>query len=114
MLVEYAGPALTSATRYRWRVRIWSEESTEWANGAFETSLLDPGDWVAGWVEPDQHPVVPDGARHFGEIFGGYTAPSPPKERLHPAQYLRQVFELSRRRSAAGSTPPRAVSTRRS
>ena len=59
----------------------------------FETSLLRPGDWSAGWIEPEQQPVLADGARHFGEIFG-YTATSPPEDRLHPAQYLRQTFDL--------------------
>ena len=101
MLLEYAGPALTSATRYRWRVRIWPEAGgqadeapTPWASSVLETSLLHPGDWTAGWIESEQQPVVPDGAKHFGEIFG-YVASSPPEDRLHPAQYLRQAFDLA-------------------
>jgi alpha-L-rhamnosidase len=51
--IRYAGPPLASRTRYLWTVRVagagggrspWSRPS--W----FETALLDPGDWAAGWI----------------------------------------------------------------
>jgi alpha-L-rhamnosidase len=102
VLVEYAGPELLSGIRYAWRVRVWceAEERREavsaWAASWFETSLVDPATWRAGWVEPAQATVVNDGATSFGDIFG-YRSTTPPEERLHPAQYLRQNFELAER-----------------
>lgn len=53
--VEYAGPALRSATRYWWRVRVWDGANREsaWSAPAYwETALLSPTDWRARWIEP--------------------------------------------------------------
>lgn len=100
VLVEYAGPPVDSATAYRWQVRAWcadepTDEPTDWAASSFETSLLDPADWIAGWVEPEQEPVGAEGARNFGEVFEYQPAKASVAERLHPSPHLRQVFELT-------------------
>lgn len=52
--VEYGGPALRSATRYFWRVRVWSRDgsASAWSTPAlWETALLAPSDWTAQWIE---------------------------------------------------------------
>ena len=95
VLVSYEGPALESATRYVWRVRAdAARQQTPWAESSFETSLLRRSDWLAQFVEPGQEPVTPDGPRR---VDGDWLPPAhegPPEERLHPAKYLRQSFEL--------------------
>lgn len=95
VLVPYGGPALESATRYTWRVRAdAARQRTPWAEGGFETSLLRRADWLARFVEPEQEAVTPDGPRRVG---GDWLPPEhggPPEDRLHPAKYLRQAFEL--------------------
>lgn len=52
--VAYAGPALESATRYVWQVRVWdgADQASGWSEPAsFETGLLDAGDWGdAAWI----------------------------------------------------------------
>jgi len=53
--VAYGGPALSSGTRYFWRVRVWDGEGavTPWSAAAFwEMGLLHASDWTAAWVEP--------------------------------------------------------------
>ncbi|MCP5114789.1 MAG: alpha-L-rhamnosidase, partial [bacterium] len=54
--VPYTGPALASAQRYSWRVRIWDGEdaASDWSEPAFwEMGLLDSSDWTARWIAPD-------------------------------------------------------------
>ena len=54
-LVAYAGPALSSATPYFWRVRVWDEDGVEspWSPvSTWTTGLLDAGDWQASWISP--------------------------------------------------------------
>lgn len=52
--VAYGGPALTSATRYHWRVRVWDQTGavSAWSASAwFETGLLSAADWgTAAWI----------------------------------------------------------------
>jgi alpha-L-rhamnosidase len=52
--VAFAGPALASATRYYWRVRVWDELDAvgAWSPEAwFETGLLSAADWgTAAWI----------------------------------------------------------------
>jgi alpha-L-rhamnosidase len=54
--VPYAGPALTSAQRYAWRVRVWDRDgdASEWSEpSSWEMGLLEPDDWQgAEWVRP--------------------------------------------------------------
>lgn len=96
VLVEVPGFEARSRTAYTWRVRVWVEGSpdpTGWAESAFETSILDPAEWEAHWVEPEQESVRPDGAQNFQELFS-LRIDTPPEERLLPTPYLRQRFEL--------------------
>ena len=54
--VVYAGPALTSGTRYYWRVRVWdgSGRASGWSEPAFwEMGLLRATDWKVRWITPD-------------------------------------------------------------
>jgi alpha-L-rhamnosidase len=56
-LVAYNGPELESTKRYYWQVRIWDEDQHEsgWSPAAFwEMGILDPGEWIAKWIEPKQ------------------------------------------------------------
>ena len=51
--VPYGGPALTSATRYHWQVRVWDAagKGSAWSSPAWwETGLLRAGDWHAQWI----------------------------------------------------------------
>ncbi|MCW2795586.1 family 78 glycoside hydrolase catalytic domain, partial [Nocardioides sp.] len=52
--VGYGGPALASATRYVWQVRVWdgTDQASAWSEPAsFETGLLKASDWGdAAWV----------------------------------------------------------------
>ena len=53
VFVPYGGPALASRTHYDWRVRIWDGKGrvSPWsATASWETGLLDPSDWTAGWI----------------------------------------------------------------
>jgi alpha-L-rhamnosidase len=56
ILRPYGGPALRSATRYYWQVRVWDDSGrvSPWSAPAFwETGLLDRTDWTARWITPD-------------------------------------------------------------
>ena len=51
----YDGPALQSARRYYWQVRVWGADGppSDWSQPAFwEMGLLTPSDWRASWIEP--------------------------------------------------------------
>ncbi|MFC9648488.1 alpha-L-rhamnosidase [Streptomyces sp. NPDC056937] len=52
-LVPYAGPALTSRTRYHWSVRVWNADGSAsgWsAPSWWETGLTEASDWSARWI----------------------------------------------------------------
>jgi alpha-L-rhamnosidase len=51
--VAYAGPALSSRGRYRWRTRVWTSDGNEsgWSETAvWEMGLLEDSDWQARWI----------------------------------------------------------------
>lgn len=52
--IAYAGPELTTATRYQWRVRVWDAAGrpSAWSAPAWwETALLHDADWAgAKWI----------------------------------------------------------------
>jgi len=54
VLVPWPGDALGSRQRVEWRVKAWTDRGeSEWSAPAwFETTLLDPDDWRARWIEP--------------------------------------------------------------
>lgn len=94
-LVAYAGEALAANSAYRWRVRSRSPEGgwSEWAASTFETSLLDPADWSAAWVEPAQQEAVVE-RWSIVDWVRGLGPHTPPEERLRPPQLLRQRFDV--------------------
>lgn len=61
--VPYAGPALASNATYFWAVRIWASlggPPGDWSEPArFETGLLSPSDWTAGWIGRDEPATMP-------------------------------------------------------
>lgn len=86
--VPYGGPALTSQTRYFWKVRVWDVRgaASGWSAPAWwETALLQQSDWRGQWIgrpgfdarpdlegahwvwypEGDPAQGVPAGTRHF-------------------------------------------------
>src|SRR6266566_2532050 len=55
VFVDYGGPPAVARRRYYWRVRVWdtSGRPSPWSAAAFwETGLLQPEDWTAGWITP--------------------------------------------------------------
>ncbi|MET7791869.1 alpha-L-rhamnosidase [Streptomyces sp900116325] len=53
VLVPYAGPALSSRTRYYWSVRVWDAggRASAWSEPSWwETGLSERSDWSAQWV----------------------------------------------------------------
>jgi alpha-L-rhamnosidase len=77
LLVPWRFPPVRSRERITWRVRVETDAGpTEWSAPAwFETGLLEPDDWSARWIEPqEERPLPPSGSR--------------------PAQLLRHRFPL--------------------
>ncbi|MFK4835537.1 family 78 glycoside hydrolase catalytic domain [Microbacterium sp. ZW T2_14] len=94
-LVAYAGGRLTSGDAFEWRVRSRSSAGawSDWTASTFETSLLDPSDWSAAWVEPAQHEAVVE-RWSIVDWIRGLGPDSAPEERLRPPQLLRQRFQV--------------------
>lgn len=62
---EYTGKTLRSATRYFWRVRVWTDDGvpSPWSEDSFETGILDASLWRAQWIStavarPKAQPVA--------------------------------------------------------
>lgn len=73
VMIDYKGPALLSAKKYQWTVRVWDNmgNATTWTKPAtFITGLLSKEDWKARWIEAG-----------FAE-----------NEKERPAQYFRKSF----------------------
>ncbi|MBI3957371.1 MAG: glycoside hydrolase family 78 protein [Chloroflexi bacterium] len=54
--IAYAGPDLAPSTRYFWQARVWDDTGNDsgWSEAAWwETGLLSPANWRAGWITPD-------------------------------------------------------------
>lgn len=54
--IVYAGPELKPRTQYFWQVRAWDNAGNDsgWSETAWwETGLLIPANWQAGWITPD-------------------------------------------------------------
>jgi alpha-L-rhamnosidase len=77
LLVDFAGPALTSRQRVECAVKVWTENGeSEWSRPVcWEMGLLHPSDWTAQWIEPPEGNIPPIGQR--------------------PAWYLRHQFNLA-------------------
>lgn len=55
--IDYDGKALTSDSKYFWKVRIWdkNERPAEWSASSFwTTGLLEGAEWKAKWIGFDQ------------------------------------------------------------
>jgi alpha-L-rhamnosidase len=78
LLVPYDGPALACGQRVSWAVKVWTDAGeSDWSEPAWwEMGLLEPGDWVARWVEAPE--------RSQGDAAGG------------PAQVFRHDFAVAR------------------
>jgi alpha-L-rhamnosidase len=53
VFIPYGGPALLSANRYYWQVRIWDNhgKSSAWTTPSFwQMGFLSPSDWKAKWI----------------------------------------------------------------
>ncbi|CAH1001854.1 Alpha-L-rhamnosidase [Neolewinella maritima] len=82
--IAYAGPALRSATPYRWRVRVWdgADQPSAWTDWqTFSTGLLHFSDWRGKFIS---HAVGYDTTDKYGELY------------LPPARYLRKSFTASK------------------
>ncbi|WP_239616544.1 family 78 glycoside hydrolase catalytic domain [Cohnella mopanensis] len=54
--ISYGGPEPKSMERIYWRVKVWDNAGKESDFGApsfFEMGLLEPSDWRARWIEPE-------------------------------------------------------------
>ena len=59
--VAYAGTALESGKKYTWQVKVWDNKgrNAAWSQPAsFALGLLRPGDWKAGWIEPEEDTAI--------------------------------------------------------
>jgi len=94
--VEYAGQTLESRQRYFWQVRVWDENDSpsDWSLVAFyEMGLLNPSDWTAHWIEPEQEAAKPEPPINmFQNLSTISPQPDADYSRLDPAQYLRKEF----------------------
>ncbi|MDQ0925510.1 alpha-L-rhamnosidase [Pseudarthrobacter sp. W1I19] len=70
LLVPYAGPELRSRSRFEWRVRTWTtdvngvETLSPWSEPMpVELGLLQPSDWTARWIGPEEPDVPAPGER---------------------------------------------------
>ena len=64
--VAYGGPALTSGTKYAWKVRVWDEagQAGDWsAPATIETGLLSKDDFAAKWIAAPADDLDFSGAR---------------------------------------------------
>lgn len=53
--VIYKGDALSSNTKYKWKVRVWDNfgKTSAWSeNASFQTALFSPAEWTAQWITP--------------------------------------------------------------
>lgn len=52
--IEYAGQPLDAMCRYLYHITAWDQEGLEIKSGQeyFETAILKPEEWKAGWIEP--------------------------------------------------------------
>ena len=97
--LPYDGTPLSPDTDHTWQVRVWTadpaaSEPSAWASSTFSTSLLQPGDAVAPWVEPTQTPVELEPPVSFETLFAPQD-PTPAGERLHPVKLVRQDLDLT-------------------
>jgi len=72
VLQAYQGPALKSATKYYWQVRIWDNKGrvSKWSETAtWETGLLSQEEWKAKWIEIEDDTNRYSPSPHFRKEF---------------------------------------------
>ena len=94
--VLYGGPPLRSCQRIYWQVRIWDDAglASPWSKPAYwEMGLLEPGDWLARWVEPNlpEDPAISNPCPMLRKEF--YLVARPVKARVYMTCH--GVYELS-------------------
>lgn len=72
--IVYGGPALKSAQRVTWQVRVWDNngKATAWsAPASWEMGILEPESWKASWVTLGSEPSVKGSkpAQYFRKDF---------------------------------------------
>ncbi|EFC82771.1 family 78 glycoside hydrolase catalytic domain [Parafrankia sp. EUN1f] len=73
LFVPYGGPALRSGQRVSWAVKVWTDtgESAWSPTARWEMGLLEPEDWVASWIRPDEGAAVPPAGWRPGYLLRG-------------------------------------------
>ncbi|MGW0665265.1 family 78 glycoside hydrolase catalytic domain [Streptodolium elevatio] len=71
VLVPFAGPEAASAERVVWQVKVWTDVGeSAWSEPSWwEAGLLDPDDWSAQWIEPDETEPRPEPGARPGHLF---------------------------------------------
>nr|WP_157474169.1 family 78 glycoside hydrolase catalytic domain [Parafrankia sp. EUN1f] len=97
LFVPYPGPAPRSGQRVTWEARVWTDagESAWSAPTWWEAGLLEPGDWAASWVGPDEGAAAPPAGSRPGYLLRGEAVLDRPirRARLYAtAQGLYEVF----------------------
>jgi len=110
VLVEYAGPPLTSGQRVSWQVKVWTNEGeSEWSDAqVFELGLLEAGDWSARWIAPVESELPPAGRRPAMLVRGEFELPDLPVAgaRLYATAHgIYEAFVNGRRAGDAELTP---------
>lgn len=88
--VPYSGPALESATKYSWKVRVWDEAgvASTWSSPAtLETALLTGADWTAKWIAAPADDLNFTGAKWIWHEDGTQNLPA-------MTRYFRTSFTL--------------------
>jgi alpha-L-rhamnosidase len=95
VLVPWPAESLGSRQSVRWRVKVWTDlGESEWsATSTFETGLLEPGDWSARWIEPDEGERAPSGERPAYVLRHEFEVPDREPARLYATAHgIYEVF----------------------
>lgn len=85
VLTPWPFEPLRSRERVTWRVRVWTDaDPTEWSEWAsIEVGLIDPTDWSARWIEPDEVDRQAPGERPAWLLRQQFDVESPGSARMH-------------------------------